>query len=574
MKKTLTVAIGQYNTGGQKKINQDRCGVRIPVGPMLNSKGVAVALADGISSSQVSQIAADAAINGFLEDYYCSSEAWSVRHSATKVLAAVNSWLFAQTRSSPYRFNKDKGYICTFSGLVLKSTTAHVFHVGDARIYRISGDSLEQLTEDHRHVVSEETSYLSRALGINQALDLDYRSLPIELGDTFLLCTDGIYEFISAKEIAALIASNKHDLDVAAKAIVEAALAHGSDDNATVQLIYVEQLPDFAVEELQQKIELLPLPPALRPRMKFDGFEILRELYISSRSHVWLAVDEESGERVVIKTPSVEQAKNTAYLESFLTEEWIARRLNNAHVLKAPEFKRKRNYLYLVTEYIDGKNLAQWMIDNPQPSVEQVRTIIAQAAKGLQAFHRQEMLHQDIRPNNIMIDVHGTVKVIDFGATRVAGLEDLKKKSLQTIVGTAQFTAPEYFIGDPASARADIFSLGVIAYQMLSGKLPYGTAVSMARTRAAQRRLSYQSALSDERDIVPWVDEALRKAVHINPLKRYREVSEFVHDLHHPNAEFVAKARPPLIERNPVAFWQAVSFMLFVALLAQQFWPR
>src|SRR5690606_25145395 len=101
------------------------------------SKGIVVAIADGISSSNVSQIASETAIAGFIEDYYCTPEAWSVKLSAQRVLQAINSWLFSQTHNSPYRFDKDKGYICTFSALILKSHTAHLLHSGDTRIYRL-----------------------------------------------------------------------------------------------------------------------------------------------------------------------------------------------------------------------------------------------------------------------------------------------------------------------------------------------------------------------------------------------------------------------------------------------------
>ena len=100
----------------------------------------------------------------------------------------------------------------------------------------------------------------------------------------------------------------------------------------------------------------------------------------------------------------------------------MARRINSAHVLKPGPQSRKRNFLYIVTEFVDGQTLTQWMIDNPKPDLETVRGITEQIAKGLRAFHRMEMLHQDLRPDNIMIDRTGTVKIIDFGSTRVAGV--------------------------------------------------------------------------------------------------------------------------------------------------------
>src|SRR6185503_18814587 len=122
--------------------------------------------------------------------------------------------------------------------------------------------------------------------------------------------------------------------------------------------------------------------------------------------------------------------------------------------------------------------LSQWMRDNPKPDLETVRGIVEQIAKGLQAFHRMEMLHQDIRPDNIMIDKTGTAKIIDFGATKVAGAVEASPPGHDDILGTAQYTAPEYFLGESGSPRSDQFSLGVIAYQMLTGKLPYGAQVA------------------------------------------------------------------------------------------------
>ncbi|MBD3822103.1 MAG: protein phosphatase 2C domain-containing protein, partial [Thiotrichales bacterium] len=195
MTKQLNVSIGQYSDKGRKALNQDFYGSLIPEEPLLSAKGIAIALADGISSSQVSQIASETAVKGFLTDYFSTSEAWSVKTSAQSVLLAVNSWLFAQTRRSQYRYNKDKGYVCTFSSVVLKSTTAHLFHAGDSRIYRIaaSQNRLEQLTEDHRTWLSKEESFLSRALGVNDQLEIDYQTHRLDIGDVFVLATDGIY---------------------------------------------------------------------------------------------------------------------------------------------------------------------------------------------------------------------------------------------------------------------------------------------------------------------------------------------------------------------------------------------
>ena len=568
MTRHLRIATGQHSDKGRKESNQDFHGIYVPKEPEFGAKGIAIALADGISSSQVSQVAAESAVKGFLEDYYCTSDAWSVRKSGEHVLVAINSWLHAQTQQSQHRYDRERGYVCTFSGIVIKSTTAHLFHVGDARIYRLRDGALEQLTEDHRVWVSSEQSYLARALGMDRRVDIDYRALPLEEGDLLLLATDGVCEFTDAAAIAAAIDGCGGDLDAAARTIAGGALARGSPDNLTLQLVRVDELPGPEANELYRQVTELPCPPLLEARQKFEGYQIVRRIKGSSRSHIYLAVDEETGERVVVKIPSVDMHDNPAALERFMLEEWIARRIDSAHVLKPCRQTRKRNFLYVVTEYIEGETLAQWMIDNPKPDLAAVRALAGQIARGLQAFHRLEMLHQDLKPENIMIDATGTVKIIDFGATRVAGLEEIETPISQiNLLGTEQYAAPEYFLGESGSARSDIFSLGVIVYQMLSGRLPYGAEVPKTRTRAAQRKLEYRSVLHEEREIPAWVDDAIRKAVDPDPARRYEELSEFVYDLHHPNQAFLNKTRPPLIERHPVMFWKSVSFVLLVAVI-------
>ncbi|MCQ4295186.1 bifunctional protein-serine/threonine kinase/phosphatase [Pseudomonas stutzeri] len=568
MPSQLAISLGQHSDRGRKPTNQDFHGACVPTDAQLASKGIAIALADGISSSEVSHVASETAVASFLSDYFCTSDAWSVKQSAQRVLVAINSWLHAQTRHSPHRYDRDRGYVCTFSALVLKSASAHLFHVGDARIYRLRDGDLEQLTEDHRVRVSADTSYLGRALGIDRHLEIDYRSLPLAVGDLFLLATDGVYEHIAARDVVQLVAEHGDELNLAARLIIERALANGSDDNLTAQLVRIDSLPEQAVDDVQRQLGELASPPLLEPRMQFDGYRIVRELHVSSRSHVHLAVDETSGATVVLKTPSLDLRGDSAYLERFLLEEWIARRLDNPHVLKACPPPRQRRYLYTVSEFIDGQTLTQWMLDHPQPDLETVRGVVEQIARGLRAFHRLEMLHQDLRPQNLMIDATGTLKIIDFGSTRVAGLAERNASGTQdNLLGTAAYTAPEYFLGEAGTPRSDQFSLAVIAYQMLSGRLPYGADVARARTRAVQKRLCYQPLRHAQRDIPAWIDEVLGKALHPDPARRYAELSEFVFELRQPNPAFLNRARPPLLERNPLLFWKGLSLLLAVTVV-------
>jgi serine/threonine protein phosphatase PrpC/aminoglycoside phosphotransferase len=572
LSKQLTLSIGQHTDAGRKAINQDFHGALVPREPQRSSKGVALALADGIGSSDVSHIASSTAVKAFLDDYYGTPDSWSVKTSVERVLDATNAWLYAQTRQGQGRYDQDHGYVCTFSALVVKSSTAHLFHIGDARIYRVHvdghGAELEQLTTDHRVWVAPERSYLARALGIDAHLEIDYRTVPLDAGDLFLLATDGVYEYVDALDVARALLETA-DLDAAARALVQRALANGSPDNATVQLVRIESLQAREASELLQQMAGLPLPPLLEPRSEFDGWRIVRELHGSSRSHVYLAQALDDGAPAVIKTPSTDLGGDRAYLERFLMEDWIARRIDSAHVARAAGLAKKRSYLYLALEHIEGVTLAQWLRDHPKPALEAVRGIVEQVAKGLRAFHRLEMLHQDIRPENIMLDATGTAKIIDFGSVSVAGVADMEPDpDAWTLLGAAPYAAPEYFLGERGTVRSDVFGLGVLTYQMLTGSLPYGVDVPRCKSRAEQRKLVYAPARELDPSIPAWIDEALRRAVQIEPGKRYADVSEFVFDLRHPNRAWQERTRVPLIERHPLLFWKAISFGLLAALLA------
>jgi serine/threonine protein kinase len=568
----LSVSIGQYSEKGRKAINQDCHGSLIPKPSLLALKGIAITMADGISSSNTSHIASETAVKTFLDDYYCTSEAWTVKSSVERVMTSINSWLYSQTMSGEGRYDKDKGYVSTFSALILKNRSAHLFHVGDTRIYRLSQYGLEQLTNDHRLWINEGTSesksYLSRALGIDQQCSFDHQTVALAKDDVFIICTDGIYDFLPSENMINTIKQQSDDLDKAAEFLVKQAYDLGSDDNLSIQIVRINELAEENQVNLIKQVEQLEVPPVLEARMEFDGYLILRNLHANSRSRVYLAQDKITGKQVVIKAPASDIEQDAEHLERFLLEEWVARRINNAHVLKADLAERPRNYIYTVFEYIEGQTLAQWAVDNPNPSLEVVRGFIEQIAKGLNAFHKMDMLHQDIRPENIILDSSGTLKIIDFGSVSIAGLEEMRNNSPTTyLLGTALYSAPEYFLGEQGDVQSELFSLAVLTYYLLVGTYPYDAKIARTKTLSEQRKLRYNSLLRDDREIPSWVDDAIHKASNPLPDRRQYDLFEFVHDLRSPNKEFINKTRPPLIERNPVAIWQGISFGLALIIL-------
>lgn len=193
--------------------------------------------------------------------------------------------------------------------------------------------------------------------------------------------------------------------------------------------------------------------------------------------------------------------------------------------------------------------------------MNQVRSFIEQIARGLRAFHRLEMIHQDLKPENILIDENETLKIIDFGSTKIAGIEEIYLPiEVNNILGTINYTAPEYHIGTPGSNRSDIFSLGVIAYEMLTGRLPYGKEMNARNIK----RVNYISLKRFNPEIPIWVDKAIEKAVLINPDNRFSILSEFTSALNNPDSSLINNDYVPLIKRNPIRTWQTISFILVI----------
>ncbi|MGH1451626.1 MAG: protein kinase domain-containing protein [Paracoccaceae bacterium] len=551
----LTIAIGGYSAAGRKPQNQDFHGAATPSGAALVLKGITLAVADGISTSTTSAEAAETCVKSLLTDYYATPDPWTVQTAASRVIQATNAWLHGQNGSVD---DINAGRVCTLSALILKGRSAHILHVGDSRIARLSGDSLEPLTTDHRVTLSASENYLARGMGISDQVDIDYRKIPLREGDIFLLTTDGIHDFVDGAVIRAAIGP---DLDASARAIADAALANGSDDNLTVQLARVDILPQDAAALLDMSD--LPVARLPEPGAMLDQYRIIRPIHSSARSHVFLATAPDNT-RVALKIPARETADDPDYLKRFMLEEWIARRVSSPHILRVPP-QGNRSALYTVSEFVDGITLRQWMTDNPQPRLDQMRGLIDQIAMGLRALHRRDMIHQDLRPENIMIDDTGTLRIIDLGSVAVAGVEEAAPGLLGQLPGTFQYTAPEYLCGDPASWRSDQYALACIAYEMLTGRLPYGTRVARIRSRRDVARLTYATARDDDNAVPAWLDGALRRALHPDPMRRYNALSEFQMDLKRPGASLT---RPvPLMQRNPLRFWQGLSALLGLACL-------
>ncbi|WP_370261064.1 protein kinase [Limnobacter sp.] len=569
MNTTLQVAFGACSQAGAKANNQDAFAALCGQGDAALLKGAAAVVADGLSSCSQAHVASQTAVTSFVEDYFGTPNNWSTQKSLRQVVASLNSWMHQQNAGANNTGNR---MMTTLAAAVIKSNTLHCLHVGDSRVYQMRAGRLDQLTEDHSRTERGHT-YLARAVGADRHVDLTYSTHEVLPGDLLLLCTDGIHSVLKPAVLQATLANaeKQHDLEALARQLVAQALAQGSQDNLTALLVRIDALPLETLEETHQRLTRLPIPPVLNIGNKIDGYEVLDIIFSGTRSHMYRVQDLHDGAQYTLKTPSQTFADDPLYLDGFAREEWVGQCIDHPNVMKTHAPKRPKQFMYYLGEYITGINLREWMYDNPKPSLDAVRKIAKQVLAGLRAFQRADMVHQDIKPENIMLDQHGRVKILDFGTVLVARTDELVSPLDKSIPqGSVNYVAPEYLLGEAGSVQADLFSFAVVVYEMLTGHLPYPEKNSKQTTLKSYRALKYIPARQWRPDLPLWVEACLQKALQPNPMHRYAALSEFMHDLTVPNPSLEAELlHKPLVEKDPQLLWKVVVLVL-LALNAVQ----
>lgn len=565
MSKALKVGAAFKSDAGIKPVNEDAAGVFIPEDNyLLTNKGVVLSLADGVSSAEAGKEASRTAVDRFIEEYFQTPDTWSVAKSGEQILSTINLKLFRKS----HEFSTDsKGYLATFSSVVIKGGTAHFFHVGDSRIYLLRGNVLTQYSTDHVASLSQDKCFLTRAIGMDNRLHLDYGRIPLEEGDRLLITSDGVHDFIQHDDMQALLAQDV-SMDVLADQFVSVAKDNASDDNISAVVAEIIQIPHETLDDYSAKLTRLPFPPALYPGLKLDGYEVVKELFASSRSQLYLVQDSDTGAQFAMKTPSANFEEDTAYIDQFIQEEWIGLRIQHPNVVKIIRQNRPRSFLYYLMEFVEGVDLAEWIENNQPPSPKRAINLVKQIADGLNAFHQSEAIHQDLKPGNVLITADEKAIILDFGSVFVAGLaECIRPIQTDGVLGTAGYSDPLYLRGHNPGIQGDVYSLATITYEMFTHHLPYGEHIEQCRSALDYDQLRYCSAGKYNSVIPEWFDGALKKGCEFDLEQRYRTIDQFMKDLLQPNPEFLKE--DPVVKKNAstLVFWKLMSGFWFVTFL-------
>lgn len=550
----LEISAGSATATGKRKHNEDYWGIVTPEGAELTYRGAVLAVADGVSGSEEGREAAEYCVRGFLADYYATPETWGVSLAIDRVLAGINRWLVAQgTAHRPHLT-----MATTLSVLVLRGARYHLGHVGDTRIYRLRGQDLTRLTEDHVWDLPEMQHVLRRAVGLDKHLTVDYSEGELQMGDRFLICSDGVWEPLKDLRIHELLILHK-DPQYAANALVNAAIDGGGQDNATAIVARIDTVGAESWREVIQTGSHLPVPPKLRPGSHIDGFEVVRLVHESRATLLYQVRSLTSGRMLALKTLQPLLSDDRQSREGLLTEEWLSKRLVSPYFSQViPLAAGARQHLYYVMTYHAGRTLQEQLDSGRHFTAADVVRAGMQLAKGLAALHRLSILHRDIKPANLLQEEDGGLRILDLGVALAAGVP---YDELEGNPGTPSFMAPELFEGEPASVQSDIYAAGVSLYHLLTRKYPYGEIEPFQRPHFGDPTppTRYRP------DIPRWIETFLLRAVAQSKEERFETAEEMLYALERGEARPVsAPRRVPLLHRSPVARWQLIAIASIV----------
>jgi serine/threonine protein phosphatase PrpC len=560
----LDVRVGFCSERGARPRNEDYAAAWLGEPGRRSVQGVIAAVADGVGGAKGGRVAAELAVRGLVDGLLGQSEALGVRRAAGRAIEALNSWLHTIGRADPAL----EGMACTLTGVVLRGRRLHVLHVGDTRLYRLRDDALARLTTDHTPGRPGTSSMLTRALGAEETVRVDYAEDILQPHDRLLLCSDGVHGGVPDRRIREELGRRDAPVETARR-LVQAALASPAGDNATALVLDVLDLPPPNQIDLETAIDALPMTPPPRRGAVVDGFALDEMLADGRYSRVFRGRDTTTpdGRAVVLKFPKPDAAAEASFRQAFMREAWIAARVRSpfvGEVLELPAERQTR--LYSVMPYYGTETLERRIARGVGPGLKEGLDIAVRLGKALAALHRAGVVHRDIKPDNVLLEPGtGGLRLVDLGVARLPQLEDF---AASDIPGTPSYMAPEMLAGtSPGDERSDIYALGVTLYRLFSGgAYPYGEVEPFSRPRFGQPA----PLLSRRPDLPAWLDQSLARAVAVAPEERQGDAMELVFELEAGMGRGAPlRVRPrSLHDRNPLLFWQVVAALLVLLLLA------
>jgi serine/threonine protein phosphatase PrpC len=517
------------------------------------ARGAIALLADGVGGHGGGDVASRLAVTTALE-YFRRADAasttnqllWRLFNEAN--LAVYDAGMHAATATR---------MATTLTVSLFRHNEVAVGHVGDSRAYLVRREEIRQLTSDHTYVAmqmkmnliskdeamsSDLRGMLTRSIGENPTVRVDYNRVALRDHDTVIQCSDGLHGCLAEHELRDCV--NRMPPDAACDHLVRLAEKRGSQDNISIQIVRVDHVSRVGYYRgsiaYSAPATTAPVTQELEPGALLDErFQITDVISRSAMSSVFKATDLKTGQRVAVKVPLPSLEGDPAAFSRFEREEEIGRTLDHPRILKIVAIDaNEKSRPYIVMELLEGQTLERLMHQiRPLPESDALQ-IVSQVCDGLEYLHSNGVVHRDLKPQNIMLCSDGTLRIMDFGIAKVAASRRMTFGSFSPTMGTPDYMAPEQVKGQRGDERTDIYSLGAILYEMLTGRVPFEgqNAYMIMNARLLGDPVAPRV---HNRSIGPQVEEIVLHAMARDPNDRYPSAAAMKADVDAPDAVVV-----------------------------------
>ena len=383
---------------------------------------------------------------------------------------------------------------------------------------------------------SQMRSVLTRTVGQEPTIRVDYHTISVHGGDIVVQMCDGMWSQLTEGEI--FDAVTRKSPDEACKLLVKMAERRGADDNLSIQVIQVqaiERLSYYRGLPTFQKESPAIMGSELEVGQVLDGrFRITDTIARSGMATIFKAIDQTNDSVVALKVPFMQFESDPGFYQRFQREQAIGKALKHPYILKMlDDDSINKSRPYIVMEYLEGQTLGHLMHSiRPMPEQDALK-IISRVCEALHYMHEHDVVHRDLKPDNIMICNDGSIRIMDFGIAKFEGQRRLTFGGFTPAMGTPDYMAPEQVKGKRGDARTDIYSLGAILYEMVTGSVPFEGANPFIIMNSRLSGDPVAPRVKNDK-ISPQVEEIILHAMARNPQDRYATALEMKKELDHP----------------------------------------
>lgn len=540
-------------------------------------RGALAIIADGVGGSAKGDVASRLAVDTALATFRELKGELSLNSILWQMVNRANLAVYDASLTDPAG---EGSMQTTLTAVVLRNNQIGIAHVGDCRVYHIRHGSAKCLTSDHTFISFQDRiapqvqgnsplrGGLSRSVGKDAIVPIDFAYAHVEAGDYILMCTDGVHVFLTEREIAEIVT---HATPAeACDTILKLAVTRGTEDNITLQICRIDRV---------QQVDYYRGTPVYRENVTMshelevgdvldERFEIIAVISRSGMASIFKALDRQLNRHVAVKVPFMQYESDPAFFSRFQREEEIGRTLDHPSILKIipvdPEHKSRP---YIAMELLTGKTLDEVMREERPMSVSKAMRIIATVCDALDHMHQKDIVHRDMKPANIMLCEDGSLRIMDFGIAKAAGLRRITFTGFSPAMGTPDYMAPEQVKGRRGDHRTDIYSLGAILYELVTGHTPFEGQNPFLIMQA--RITGDPEAPSNfNQDITPQLEEIILHAMEREPRNRYASAGEMATDLRHSD-HVIITGRVERLQQPKVSStrWRQARYWIALALI-------